>query len=302
MEPMARSDVANLAAWDAPGGLPKDRIDRVAAHPRFSDSVRTLAANMQAAAADDRALDGVFKDAGRYLAAMWAIYLHVSGGLTLPRLKAICAQTGFLSPGRARALLAYMRYLGYVELLPVGKRGEPARYRPTPRFIESWRAHLRAALEAAQVIEPGARVVLDVFDRTEVFEAFARLQCEGLLEAAREGDRTAPVLEAFVNRHAGHQIVSAMIVAAPVFPPAEPIKLSLAATARRYGVSRNHVRRMFAEAEQRGMLTLDKDGTVVFLDAGRRGLEFHYAFQLVRLLIAAAKTLKERPEIGAAAS
>jgi DNA-binding GntR family transcriptional regulator len=93
-----------------------------------------------------------------------------------------------------------------------------------------------------------------------------------------------------------------MIVAAPVFPPAEPIKLSLAATARRYGVSRNHVRRMFAEAEQRGMLTLDKDGTVVFLDAGRRGLEFHYAFQLVRLLIAAAKTLKERPEIGAAAS
>jgi hypothetical protein len=55
----------------------------------------------------DRAIDGILKDAGRNAAAKCLAYLHVTGGLTLPRLQALCASIGFISPGRVRALLLY---------------------------------------------------------------------------------------------------------------------------------------------------------------------------------------------------
>ncbi|MGH6676347.1 MAG: hypothetical protein ACRECE_09025, partial [Xanthobacteraceae bacterium] len=46
---------------------------------------------MLAQAEADPALDGILKDAGRNVGAKCLAYLHVTGGLTLPRLKAFCA-------------------------------------------------------------------------------------------------------------------------------------------------------------------------------------------------------------------
>src|ERR1700744_3813316 len=90
-----------LESWVADARVPDSLRARMIAHPAYPAAARALAANMMAAGDADKALDGIFKDAGRYLAAVLAIYLHVSGGLTLPRLKEICPATGFLSPGRA---------------------------------------------------------------------------------------------------------------------------------------------------------------------------------------------------------
>ena len=52
----------------------------VASHAAFPQAVRALASNMLALAERDHTLDGVFKDAGRYIAAMCAFHLHASGG------------------------------------------------------------------------------------------------------------------------------------------------------------------------------------------------------------------------------
>jgi hypothetical protein len=294
MEPMARSDVANLAAWDAPGGLPKDRIDRVAAHPRFSDSVRTLAANMQAAAADDRALDGVFKDAGRYLAAMWAIYLHVSGGLTLPRLKEICIQSGLLSPGRARALLLYMVYLGYIEALPVPRRGQAATYQLTEQFRASWRAHLKSALRAIQVLEPAISVLMARFDEPRVADAFVRSNTDSLMAALDQTPPSSAFRVVFMDRHAGTQLVHTLILAAPEgeFLADDIVGFTPATAARRLGVSRVHLRRMMDHAVQEGLLTLRSDGRVRVEERGRSQIAQYYAFRIARLLDAAAATVK----------
>ena len=96
-------DAAALAEWDAPIRDVVAYTGKVAGHPGFAQAVRTLGGNMLSIAASDRALDGVFKDAGRYVVAMFAVYLDVTGGVTLPALKEICARSGYLSPGRARA-------------------------------------------------------------------------------------------------------------------------------------------------------------------------------------------------------
>jgi hypothetical protein len=152
----------SLAAWRAAPDAAGARAGELARHPRFP-----------ALGEADKALDGVFKDAGRYMTAMCALHLHLSGGLTLPRLKEACGTSGFLSPGRARAMLHYLRHLGY--FAPVGET--PMRYVPTESFVSAWGAHQRAALEAARIVEPAAGWIADRLHEPAVFESFSRVQC-----------------------------------------------------------------------------------------------------------------------------
>ena len=276
---------------------PEDIHARLATHPRLPEIVRTLARNMLEAGADDRTLDGIFKDAGRYVAAMWSIYLHVSGGLTLPRLKTICASSGFLSPGRARALLLYMRYIGYVAPAPK-LRGEPTPYVPTARFLVSWRKHIQAALDSVISIEPELVPLVDRLHETAVFNAFVRLEGEGLLEAAKTFGVNRPFTRVFMNRHAGSQMVWVLLSAdtSGVFPPHAIAVPSVSALAERFGVSRVHIKRMLKDAEREGLISYQADNIIHFEACLRDDMHLIYVAQLVRLLIAAAKTLKECPE------
>ncbi len=291
-------DIARLRRWNFDGAIPAETYARLTADPAFPAAARALAANMLAAADADKTLEGIFKDAGRYVAALGAISLHVTGGLTLPRLKALCVAFGFSSAGRARALLNYLLYLGYVELFPARRRGSPARYLPTGRFVSAWRRHLRAALEAAAVVEPAVKRVLDRLDEPDIFNAVVRIQSEGLLEEARAADPDMAVLRAFLNHHAGIQLVW-LILSAPEegFPPRRPVAIALAGAARRFGVSRIHLRRLLEAARDAGLLRYLDDGTIVLQEKGRAEIEFLYANQIIRLLIVAAKTLAERPEL-----
>jgi hypothetical protein len=290
--------MARLTQWDCDGPITAEAYSRLKADPAFPRAARALARNMLAASADDRTLDGVFKDAGRYVAALSAISLHVTGGLTLPRLKALCVAFGFSSAGRARALLIYLLYLGYVELFPARRRGSPARYLPTGRFVSAWRRHLRAALEAAAVVEPAVWQVLERLDEPDTFNAVVRIQSEGLLREARAADPDLAVSRVLLHRHAGIQLVW-LILSAPeeAFPPRRPVPVSLANAARRFSVSRVHLRRLLEEARNAGLLRCLDDGTIVLEDKGRAEIEFLYANQIIRLLIVAAKTLDEQPEL-----
>jgi DNA-binding transcriptional ArsR family regulator len=291
--------MAWLMRWDISVPTGPEAYRRLTEEARFPQAARALATNMLAAAARDRALDGIFKDAGRYVAAMLALYLHVSGGLTLPRLKELCARSGLLSPGRARSLLIYLRYLGYVELFPTRRAGAPARYLPTARFMTAWRAHLTAALEAAAIVEPGAERLLNQLDDPETFNALARLHCEGLMVSTHVDQPSTAFVRVFMHRHAGSQIIATLLAAGDddVFLSPDPVPFSLAATARRFAVSRVHISRTLDEAEQAGLLRYRDDGTVVLEALGRTEIQSFYAMQLVHLLIAAAATVRERSEV-----
>ncbi len=287
---------AHVIDWTGDTLNAEDIHARLAAHPRLPEIVRALARNMLEAGADDRTLDGIFKDAGRYVAALWSLYLHASGGLNLPRLKAICASSGFLSPGRARALLLYMRYLGYVE--PMSKRrGEPTPYVPTARFLASWRRHVRAALDCVTSVEPGVAHLAKRLDETEVFNAFVRWEGEGLLEAAKTFGVDRPFTRVFMNRHAGSQMVWVLLVAdtSGIFPPHAITAPSVSAMAKRFGVSRMHIKRLFKDAENEGLIRNQPGNIIHFETRLRDDMHLIYVAQLVRLLIAAASALKECP-------
>lgn len=287
-----------LLSWDGYGDDPGVAYDRLRAHPRYSLAVQTFAHSMLAQAEADPALDGILKDAGRNVAAKCLAYLHVTGGLTLPRLKELCASVGLVSPGRARALLLYLRYVGYVQLLPLRHKGAPAQYLPTDRFLKTWRNHMRAMLAAAAAIEGAAGLVLHDLDVVGVFETFVRCISEGYLEGLHNIDPNSPFFRVFMHRYAGTQLVHLLVTATPdAFPPQEPFASSISAAARRFGVSRTHIRRLLVAAEKEGLLRLEQDGTVRLEPSGRDAIDHIYATQILVFLIAAARTLKARPDL-----
>ena len=289
-------NASRLMQWRVGGTNPDETYRLLIGHPRFGEAVRVLAQNMRTVAAGDPALDGVFKDAGRYIAAMLVIHLHVSGGLTLPRLKQLCATSGFLSEGRARAMLQYLRYLGFVELVtPGGTRGIPARYAPTPTLMVAWLRHLAAALDAARIIDPAVGLVLEQLDRPDVADLLVKVNCETLLASAHLAYQEALFLNVFMHRYAGTQIVWILILAdEEVFPPRKPVPLSMAANAKQFRVSRIHIKRLLSDAERAGLLRYETGGDIILEESARTAIRYIYAHQLICLLSSAARTLTER--------
>lgn len=278
-------DIAALAGWGGPDGLP-----RVMRHPRFAAAGRALAAGMLALADRDPALRAVFKDAGRYVAAMCAFHLDAAGGLTLPALKAACVRTGFLSPGRARALLGFLVHIGYAVAERTPRRGAVTAYVLTPAFRDAWRAQLAAALSAAREIEPAVGAVLERLGDPATLAVVAQIHSQGLSDSA-EAD-AAPPMHAFLHAHAGTQILWVLLTGGEgqTLVPDRAGPISVAGLARRFDVSRVHVKRIFAEAAREGLAELGPDGVVAFTDRARGELNVLYALQLAQLLAAAART------------
>jgi hypothetical protein len=280
-----------LMGWEQASHHLEPALVRILAEPAMIDAVRALASNMLDLAARDRALDAVFKDAGRYVATMWAFSLHENGGLTLPRLKDVCLRSGLLSPGRARALLQFLEHLRYVERRAAPRGG--VIYEPTEAFLGAWDAQLRAALEAGRVLEPEVALILDRSDPAAL-RTFGRLHAESLLGTVSDGQEPPSFLRVFLHPHAGAQIFWTLFVAADGtdFPPHRAGPISVSGLSRRFGVSRIHIKRIFEEAAREGLAYLDRDGVVRFEEAARQHIQFLYGMQLIEILSAAARAVR----------
>jgi len=280
-----------LAVWAAPGQDVLQAYGRAMRDPALGGAVRLLAQGMADVASADRALDSVFKDAGRYVATMCVNYLDATDGLTLPGLKDVCRRTGLLSPGRGRALLLFLEHLGYAARL----EGQGViRYRLTETFRAAWRAHLAAALRAGARLEPEVALILDA--GPQGLDLFGRHHAGGLITSVLDGAGIIPpFLRVFLHAYAGNQVMGAMIVDSEggVFPPERVGPVTFSGLSRRFGVSRIHIKRMFQEGEREGLTTLDADGMVGFSAACREQMHFMYAAQLAQILVAAARTAAE---------
>jgi hypothetical protein len=285
-------ETLGLGAWDCDLPIAEAEYARMKAHPGLDEALRVLNDASLPALAADRTLLGIFKDGGRYVSAMWAIYLHVCGGLTLQSLKTLCAQSGLLSPGRARAMLLYMRYLGYVE--PAREGRGTVRYIPTPRFKTAWTIHMRTVLEAVCVLEPEARAVVDRLDDPDIFAAVVRTQGESLFLGARGHNFDTPLFRVFTNRHAGGLILRELLAGGGdasdgAYPPHMATLAPAADLARRYQVSRIQVRRIVTAAEKEGLIHPGPDALWQLTDGFRAEVRSNHAMQLRHLMLSAAR-------------
>ena len=288
-------DLSSLTAWDCDIHIPAGEYDRLGHHPRLEAGLRALNASSLDAMDADPTLLGIFKDGGRYVSAMWAIFLHVGEGLTLQSLKALCAQSGLLSPGRARAMLLYMRYLRYVE--PVREGRSPTRYMPTPRFKAAWLTHMRCALEAVCAIEPTARTVVNRLGDPAVFTAVVRTQGESLFLGTQTHDLDNGLFRVFINRHAGGLILRELLAGGldGAYPPTVAAIPAAVELARRYQVSRIQIRRVLSAAEKEGLVRPEPDNRWRLDDDFRALVTHNHTLQLRHLMLSAARAAASLP-------
>lgn len=284
--------IDNLLRWAGDDEAQEEYFALLSMHPRFVEAARAMSGNLLAQAEKDQAFDGLHKDAGRFIAGCWAMSLHLSGGLTLPRLKETCARAGIMSPGRARSLLQFFLFLRYIEALPVAERGAPIRYVPTRAMLDSWGAMVRAGLAAASIIEPAVLSVVARLDEPGVLARFMAYLGSNYLPSVL-GKPYQPFMNTFIEPHAGVQLVDLIVTATvhdDAFPPSQPIPISINATAQRLRVSRAHIRRILDRGQEEGLLTRQQDGTILLSEATRSTIRYLLVLRLYGFLVCAART------------
>ena len=289
-----------LAGWLVPPNTSgESQIRAFAAHPGFPDAARRLARNLLELAARNQAFDGIAKDAGRFSVSFAAFYLDATGGITVPRLKELCRVVGAASPGRARAILFYLLFLGFAA--PAGKLGRVSRYVATERLREVWKSFLQARLDAASLIEPAAQSVAAKLDDPSYLNAFVRVQGSGISYLGSQLDRRSPFQDAFqtciLDRNAGMQFLHYLTLRQPdekAYPPGGAITISLRDAARQLRVSRQHLMRVLHDAEAAGLLVRGDGGTVQLSSSMRAETSYQVAIALTLELFVAARLEAER--------
>ncbi len=282
--------LARLGRWDAMSG---EVYAQMIAEPGFPRASRALARATLGFSDADTGLDNLFRDSGSYVAAMWVVYLHAQGEVTLPALKAIGASSGFLSTGRARDLLNLMQHLKFIEMLSPAVGAAPARYGPTSTFLERWFGHHRGLLAATVEVEPEIDILVAHLRDPTLARTFARVHARNLLVLSAGTGADNSFYHTFIHRRSGGHVISLLALSgeddAP-FPDEAPIALAPGPVARRFNVSRIHIKRMVDDGVAQGFLEHHGKDAVTIAPGARPIFQFHYSFQLVQLLAAARET------------
>jgi hypothetical protein len=229
----------------------------------------------------------------RFMAGFFVLHLDAEGEVTLATIKALCREMGLASPGRATALLMQLRMIGYIVPAPVQKDRRARRYIPSPQMRACFEMFFRDTLLAAAMIEPEAQRVAENLSDPKIWRAFISKLAKGTAGIARLNTKNP--LTPFANHTAGMGVIYTIVMsgdASDTFPPSGPVRMSVAALARQYKVSRAHVLRMLKMAEREGSLHRNSDDSTGALCAPlRQTLLEYWAVTLMGMLACAHAAL-----------
>jgi hypothetical protein len=248
------------AAWGAARPVPS--------HPRFREAVRAAVGSLIEMYNRHGLPNRVVNDHGRVIGSLIALYLHFvpsSGGedgaigLTAGRFQALCVELKLCSPGRARALLALMRYAGYVA--PALDRAADRRQRrlvPTERLIELHRQRWAYNFKAIALVMPETgRKALEALARPEFTGAFVHHLGVMYLAGFRPLHRV-PDLERLIESNAGLLVIAGLFLAAtddrPVMSDGTPLPVSMTTLSAQFGITRTHARKLLVDAAGAGLV------------------------------------------------
>ncbi|MDB5472465.1 MAG: hypothetical protein JWR84_4025 [Caulobacter sp.] len=251
---------ADRATWMAGEGL-----GSVAGRPGYRAAVRR---HFQAwlAPQSESAVSRSLRHLSHYVSAIWVFYLDATpGGLTFSRLSELLDRSGVTSARRARPLLIYLQFIGYIEPAPTND-ARVKRWRPTDRMAQAFRRRMAEDFAGMRAIDPDIEALAARFDQDAVFAAFMRAMGALTLALLARHQPEDDDLDLFSQRTAGMALMAELLFCGEPdgpFPPVGPIRYSIAGLARRNKVSRMHVRRLLAEAEKTGFLTQSGEGEAV---------------------------------------
>jgi hypothetical protein len=266
-------------------------LARIRAHPRFGEAITACLRGGLALCENDPGVHRLSRDVSRYLMAVLTLYLHVSGGVSLKRLQALCIETGLCGRDRATALFLQLRLMRYVTAMPRNGDGRVRWYQPTEGLAAALSACMRNDLAAAAIVEPDCVPVLERFDEVLVFAPVVQTFGEGLLAFARAHEPKYPSLDIFSRKAGGMMIAGYLLLGGAdgdAMPPRGPVKVSVRDLAQRCRVSRTQVLRLLREAEKVGYLSRNSgDGEVVISESLREELEVYFAILFLSMSVCA---------------
>jgi hypothetical protein len=236
------------------------------ADPFFPAAMRHLAQGLLDAYDGNRLLNRVLNDRGRVMFGLLALHLHfhadaTGAGLTAARLGQLCEATAVCSRGRAKALLALMRWAGYLAPDQAASDRRKRPLVPTERMLASYRRRWRIQVEAAAMLARNRGLEVMPADEQRFVGGLAIEM--GL--AFRAGFRIldgVPALRPIAERDSAFFLVLAIALAGPPgagIAPATPVKVSITSLAARFHVSRAHALYVLRTAQSGGLLVRDAD-------------------------------------------
>ncbi|MCX5515149.1 helix-turn-helix domain-containing protein [Kaistia algarum] len=204
-------------------------------------------------------LNLVMNDRARFLFLMAVLALHTdpdsNGNRLLPsRLLAFCKERQICSAGRAKAMLAALRWAGYIQPGPLVGDGRARPLVPSEELVAMLRRRWRMQIATVSRLRPEAHAAATALDADP---DFAFLCARAFYERLRLGFRVlnhAPTLIPFGESNAAFQILTECYLtyrATAAIP-------SIAGLARQFSVSRAHVRSTFRAAEAAGLIFQDE--------------------------------------------
>ncbi|NBB15548.1 hypothetical protein GVN21_09295 [Caulobacter sp. SLTY] len=260
--------------------LTPQRIAAARAHPDFETAVLALARTSVTTYSGHPLLNIVASDRGRFVVAMLVARLCQEGRLTPANLKQLAAQQGFASPGRTSALIALMRWAGYLT-------GEVRNLAPTPKFFAAHRERIAGELYAVGYVSPAAHAVAEGLADDALLCRFLAALCREFDSGGRLIDQ-APQLEFCIERVGGFLVLNDLMLRA--HGADAPLAVSVSAYSRRFAISRPQVHLVLRQAQAGGFLEW-RDGRVVVRPSLHDGLKDFFAGVIVANSLAAEEAI-----------
>jgi hypothetical protein len=242
-------------------------IAALRAHPRFAEAARRCAQGIVDAYSGNRLLNSLLNDRGRVLFGLMTIHLHyytdrTGTGLTPARMAQLCEETDICSRGRAKALLALLRWAGYLAPQPGGIDRRQRPLAPTERMLGGQIERWRRQFEAIAMVDPDGTAALAQLSDPDFVGRFACAMGLGYRAGFRVLDH-APGLKPFADSNNGFLLLASLALAGPrdgPMPASGPVDLSVSQLASRLHVSRAHVVQVLRKAEEEGLLVRTNHG------------------------------------------
>lgn len=245
--------------------LDGDVLTEIRAFPGFRDLLRPWMETWRIKPGDGAILVRMLRDLGRFVSGIWVLQLHASpGGLTLARLAESLGTSKLSSGARARSILIYLRFIGYVEPAPHGPDRRERRWQPTPAMKQAFKDRIHRDIMAFWPADPALLAIGQAFQSDAVFDAYMVAMGELLRASLADYAPKEASLDRISGRFGGFAVLGEMLLSDPkatVLPPKGPLPVTLAGLARDTQLSRAQVRDIQRLAVEEGFLEAHSDGT-----------------------------------------
>lgn len=241
-------------------------LKEIVDHPRFPQARRLYLDRFLAVYGDDPFLVRLLIESGRFLVYMIAVVLDAGQDpadretwFTVGHLKRQMALFGLASGRQVDHLVARLRAVGFMDVLPSERDRRVRILKPTEKMLAHDRDWLAAHYAPLTVLYPQHDYSL-VMQRDPQFQVVHRRTCLAFLPLGAKLLLSVPDMMLFFDRAAGHMVLAALLQAALAQPHQLHAAVPYADVGERFGVSRTHVRQLLVAAQEIGLVNLPARG------------------------------------------